>query len=103
MNTNTLHTIWKFPLNLRSGPQMVMMPEKALILRVAAHHGEPTMWARVSDQERQIVRYFAVIGTGSAVPASAIYCGSCDIGSLVCHVFELPLDSAVGTHVTPSP
>lgn len=82
-------TVFKYPLSLKDGPQLLHLPVNAKLLRVACQNEKPNIWALVDPYGNKEVREFVVIGTGYPVPENAQYIGSCDDRIFVWHVFEL--------------
>jgi hypothetical protein len=84
-----LRTIHKYPLELAEERVVISMPAGAQVLRVAAQHGRPCIWAVVNTEAPMVEREFRVAGTGRELPGyPGEYVGTCDIGEYVWHVFE---------------
>ena len=49
----------------------------------------PTVWCLCDPDAPALTLRFMIVGTGHEVPDSAIYCGSCEEGPLLWHLFEL--------------
>jgi hypothetical protein len=82
--------IWKFPLRLSGGEQLVRtMPADAVPVRFAMQGETPTLWCIVEPENSMIDRHFVVLGTGHPIPNGSRYLGSCDHGDFVWHAFEL--------------
>lgn len=85
--------VWKYPLDLRSGPQLVEMPAGANLLHVGTqviggqHH--PVMWAEVNTTGPPQTRQFFVVATGfDDVPMGASYVGTIHVEWTVWHIYE---------------
>lgn len=81
------NTIYKYPLQLKSGAQEVSMPDGAEILHVADQGGHPTIWALVDTEAKEVVRAFGVFGTGHPCPDHD-YIGTAHANGFVWHIFE---------------
>jgi hypothetical protein len=86
-------TIWKFPLTV--DPAVIVMPQDARVLTVAAVGGEPFVWAIVDPAKPLVERCFTVRGTGHEMDTVGAYVGTFMLldGALVFHVFEGPLSA----------
>lgn len=86
-----MKTVWKYPVKTTDA-FVVMMPEWAEILTVALQFNEPTIWALVDPDARQVKRGFRVVGTGHPMPDAdeLTFVGSYQLagGQLVFHVFD---------------
>lgn len=90
-------TIWKFPLTLVNGPQLIQMPMDAVVRRVAMQGDSPCVWAEVDPESDRLTREFVVVGTGHRLPQGLFrYVGSCDHGVFVWHVYMNPRDADNG-------
>jgi len=84
-----MSTVWKFPLRLSGGEQLVRtMPRDAIPVRLAMQNEVPTLWCLVDEKKPQEDRHFIVVGTGHPIPDGCEYIGSCDDGPYVWHAFE---------------
>ena len=82
-------TIWKWILQA-TDVQEVEMPEDAISLTVMEQAGQVCLWAKCSPDAPKRWRRFRILGTGhSAQEDSDVYVGSCQLGQLVFHVFEM--------------
>lgn len=85
-----MSVIWKFPLRLSGGEQLVRtMPTGAKPVRLAMQNGVPTLWCLCDEKAAQTDRRFVVVGTGHPVPEDYEYIGTCDDGPYVWHAFEV--------------
>lgn len=85
-----MRTIFKYPLRLSGGEQLVRtMPADAFPLHFAMQGDTPTVWCLVDPENAQIDRYFTVVGTGHPIPNGSSYLGTCQHGQFVWHLFEL--------------
>lgn len=85
--------VWKFPLQV-GGVSEVTIPLIAKILSVHAQGEGISLWALVDvdNADATVVRRFAVVPTGAAVPDGPLsFLGTVLLhgGRLVFHVFEL--------------
>lgn len=85
--------IWKYPLELRGGPQAVSMPHGAEIVHVHAQvlggSPRPVLWAEVNDSGPTQERSFYVVATGEEIPFEARHhLGTIHIEWTVWHVYE---------------
>jgi hypothetical protein len=83
--------IFKYPLELTAGVQLIPMARTARIVHVCTQHERPTLWAEVDNYESLFKRGFCVVGTGHIIPDQAIYIGTTHIGdNFVWHIYEVP-------------
>lgn len=86
------HAVWKYPLLVSGGEQIVCMPAWATLLYVAEQYRRPCIWARVNPENLPVLRTFVLVGTGhqGEIRESDLYIGTAllDDGDLVLHVFE---------------
>lgn len=83
-----MKTIWKFPLRLVNGGQMVSAPPPFAIVRFAMQDGRPCAWAIVNDDLPPKTHGVAIVGTGHECPDDAAYRGSCEDRAFIWHLFE---------------
>jgi hypothetical protein len=84
-----MSAVWKFPLRLSGGEQLVRtMPFGAIPVRFAMQGQDPTLWCLVDERNSAQDRRFVVVGTGHPIPDGCEYIGSCDDGPYVWHAFE---------------
>ena len=89
-------TVWKYPLRLADGVQVLNMPRGARLLSAHDQQGTPTLWMLVDAANPVEERRFVVHGTGHPVSlpmddAFIDFVGSCHDAArgLVWHVFEV--------------
>jgi hypothetical protein len=85
--------VYKYPLDLRSGPQIIAMPYGAKIVhvhdQVLGGEPHPVMWAEVSTTAPLVSRQFFVLATGhDDVPMGATYIGTIHVEWTVWHIYE---------------
>ncbi len=80
-------TIWKFQLDRREF-QAIGMPVGARVLHVGIQESEITLWAAVDPKAAIVLRNFAIVGTGHAIPDGAEYRATVFDGPFVWHIFE---------------
>jgi hypothetical protein len=85
-----MRTIWKYPIRLADGAQSFDLPIGAKVLRFAPQRRELQMWVELNPDLRLVPRSFAVFGTGHEIPRQAEHVGSCEDGSFIWHLYELP-------------
>jgi len=88
--------IYKYPLELRSGDQRVVMPIGRCIRAFQMQGDTPTIWAEVNAQAvadaMVIVR---IVATGEEIPPGLIYQGTVQTrGGLVFHLYVKPWSEA---------
>lgn len=95
------HTIWKFSLAIRNGPQEVGMPRRAIILDCL--HQDPhqerdgllQLWALVNPNMPLEIRTFRIYGTGHPIADEQVdqlaHIATVPMldGRLIWHVFEI--------------
>ena len=85
-----MRMIWKFPLYLEPGPQVVhAMPADAVVLRFRMQNRIPTLWCMVDPENAPIDRHFQIVGTGHELPNGSRYIGMAEDGPYVWHALEL--------------
>ena len=98
-------TIWKFPLDIKAGPQNHMMPKGALFLSAQLQYGTPTMWFEVDPSHEKEERSFWLIGTGTPLPPSCkIFRNTFQFqyGQTVAHLYEADLaEDVMATGILP--
>lgn len=83
-----MKTIHKFGL-LAQRETVLMLPDKAQIIRFAMQNDIPHVWALVESQNTFIRRCFTIVGTGWSIPDGWQYIGTCvDDGGFVWHLLE---------------
>lgn len=81
-------TIWKFPLQLKDGIQLVAMPKDAVVRRFAMQLETVCFWAEVDPLSDGVQHEFVIVGTGHRLPGGLFrYVGSCDDGPFVWHLY----------------
>lgn len=85
--------VWKFPLGLKEGKDIISieMPAGANILSCQWQHQDLHLWAEVECMADKVKRTFAVVGTGCPMPVAFmnfIATVQDDIG-FVWHVYEV--------------
>jgi len=95
-----VRTIWKTTLDLLQEIQLVRFPRGARLLTVQTQHGYmPVLWAEVQEDAPLEARAIAIYGTGWPLPADpGVYIGTVqdEIGGLVWHIYERPLEGEAG-------
>lgn len=87
--------IFKYPLRIKFGLQLVPMTPRADILHVGTqfdstrHDNVICLWAVHDDELRDASRQFIVLGTGGEVPGRSSHIGTVQVGEFVWHIFEL--------------
>ncbi len=83
-------TVWKYPLDLVDEPQVIEVPDRAMLVHVADQYGELCVWFEVDPSRDLVDRWFTVEGTGHPVPDGATWMGTALMagGQLVWHVYE---------------
>jgi len=88
-----METIWKFPLKITDGAQLVPMPKDAEVLCVDVQRGVICIWTLVESEAPTEIRKFRIYGTGHEMDINedVVYIGSVQMlgGALVWHVFEV--------------
>lgn len=86
-----MRTVWKFPLDVKDGTQIVSMPVGSKIVCVAQQGDCPTIWAEVESVKTLVDRHFVVVGTGHPMPDVPVsHRGTCfHRGGLVWHIYEV--------------
>jgi hypothetical protein len=80
--------VYKFPLQLKTGPQFVPMPKGAGVVHVHEQDERPCLWA-LCDSDELGQRVFWVFATGEKLPPHRFqFYGTVHIGWTVWHVFE---------------
>lgn len=83
--------VWKYPLELRGGRQVVHVPVVGTIVHIHSQHAQPVMWLEVNDSSPMTERAFYVVATGLPIPVEARrYVGTIHIEWTVWHVYEDP-------------
>ena len=88
-----MRVVWKFPLDLRPGPQKLEMPVGAMVVhaftQVIAGRPSPVMWATVDPTTPTQPRTFHVLATGEEyrLPVSR-YVGTVHVDWTVWHIIE---------------
>lgn len=92
------HTIWKFSLAIRDGPQEVAMPRRAIILDAFIQDekdGLIQFWALVNPNMLLEIRTFRIYGTGHPIADEQVdqlaHIATVPMldGRLIWHVFEI--------------
>ena len=83
-----MKTIWKYPLDLLDGQQVLKMPKGAKILSIDIQGGLPTLWAEVDPEANPEARYFQVHGTGHPISNGSAFVGSAVGVPFVWHIYE---------------
>lgn len=84
--------VYKYPLTIVEGEQVVSMPLLAKIVHVGIKDGETNtiyLWAEINDQQRPTTRTFQVHPTGQYIDDQTDYVGTVIKGQLVWHVYEV--------------
>lgn len=84
------NVIWKFPLRLTDGWQLISMPHDCVMRRFAMQSGVPCLWAEVTADASRVANRFAIVGTGHQLPDDPArrYVGSCEDGPFVWHLYQ---------------
>ncbi|HXN71499.1 MAG TPA: hypothetical protein VN861_02985 [Candidatus Acidoferrales bacterium] len=80
-------TIYKYQVEQIDDQVEIIMPVGAKVLHVAAQSGFITLWALVNPNAGTVMRRFAIVGTGHAVPGGLAYLGTAHIQPFVWHIF----------------
>ena len=81
--------VWKYPIPHAAFIEH-SIPIGAEILYVGSQGGEGQMWVGVDPDRPQVLRTFALVGTGHDLPDHAkAYVGSFQIPPYVWHLFEI--------------
>jgi len=81
--------IWKFHIPAEDRVTL-KMPAASEILSLDVQNVSMHIWAKCDPYAKKIDRYFAVVGTGHAVPLHVKkYIGTAVVPPFVWHVFEL--------------
>lgn len=84
-----IRVVYKYALELKRGPQVVMMPKGAFIVHAHAQDGRPVVWTEVDPGAPKADWHFYVIATGEPVAfATLIYVGTVHIGPTVWHIYR---------------
>lgn len=86
-----MKTIYKYELEVRDGVQIRAISRTGIVRRVAMQGAKLCIWVEVDPDFPTVDRGFVVVGTGHHVDGCPVYCGSCDQGPFVWHVFEVEL------------
>lgn len=78
--------VFKYPLEMRDGPQDFSVPKFAEVVLVDEQRGQICVWMEIDDHNPPEVRKFAVYGTGRKVKGR--HCGSVVMEPFVWHVYE---------------
>jgi hypothetical protein len=81
--------IYKFPLKVVGGVQILLLPQSSTILATDDQDNIPTLWCAVDPNLPMQPRYFLLIGTGHTIPENAQYLGTCVGTDFVWHVYEV--------------
>jgi hypothetical protein len=91
-----MKSIWKFRVPIEEADGILFfersMPLEAKIITFQMQREKAYIWAVVDTKPNDIIRRFAIIGTGQEIPdISANYIGTIqeDKGSPVWHLFEI--------------
>ena len=91
-----MKTIWKFRVPTEEADGVLFfersMPFEAKIMTFQLQREKAYIWAAVDTKANDIIRKFAIIGTGQKIPdISANYIGTIqeNDGKLVWHLFEI--------------
>ncbi|HEY6143710.1 MAG TPA: hypothetical protein VIV55_09900 [Flavobacterium sp.] len=64
MKNDTIH---RYPLQLKTGKQGIVMPEGAELLTVQIQDRNPVLWALMNPFNKKIERFFQLFQTGEAI------------------------------------
>ena len=81
-----MRAVFKYPLRLEPGPQIVTMPFGHVIRYVGAQDGQLAIWAEVDSEVEKRDTVFWVVGL--TIPGDAFYIGTAEIPPFVWHVFQ---------------
>ncbi len=88
-----MRTVYKYPMQMVGGEQIVRMPIGSNVLACQNQGEDPQLWAEVNDQNDMTDRTFIIVGTGHPLPegASLKFIDTFQMvgGSLIFHVFEI--------------
>ena len=86
---NPKRRVYKYPLQLHSGPQVVTMPHGAQIVHVHEQDDRPVLWAEVNTTGPAHDRIYWVFATGEDIPIRVKrHVGTIHVGWTVWHVYE---------------
>lgn len=80
--------VFKYPLEVKDGPQDPGVPHGAQILHVAMQDGKICIWALIDTRQKASNRLFVVYGTGHPITTVGPYIGTAHDRQFVWHVFE---------------
>lgn len=85
-----MRKIYKYPLQITTSVQTVLMPEGYRSRFFADQHGRPTVWAEVYPDGKPVEARFQIVFTGGEVDLGT-YVGSVlvDGGNTVLHLYDL--------------
>lgn len=83
-----MRAIWKFPIQLRSGPQTIVAPGLGKAVFFAEQNGQLHIWAKVKPGDVDVHRKFRICATGEEIPNHWRHVGSLQSDGLVWHLFQ---------------
>lgn len=84
------HAVWKTPLSLVSGPQVMQLPIDAKALHVGSQDKNVCVWWLVDRLAVLGIRRLLLVGTGHPLTRDDLtYIGTTQQGAFVWHVFEV--------------
>lgn len=84
-----MRRVYKYPLGLVAHPQLVTLPQDAVIVHFAMQGDIPTFWAIVDPYSSLMqAKNFVIRGTGHDLDKELQYIGTTQHGPLVWHLFE---------------
>ena len=86
-----MRKILKYPVT--SDDCLVLMPDRATILKVGVQGIDINLWALVDDSEPPVRRRFLSVNTGTPVQDQVTkqwYLDTVTVDDIVWHIFELP-------------
>ncbi len=81
-----MRTVHKFPVTT---VVPISLPPDARVLHFAEQGGRLCAWVELDTAQRTVPRMFQVVGTGHQLHRNAVYCGTCQQGPFVWHLYEL--------------
>lgn len=83
------HTVYKYTLQVKDGPQNPRIPVSAEIRHIGMQDGDIQIWAEVDTRQDPSNRLFAVYATGQPIKTLGSHIGTVQDGGLVWHIFEV--------------